>query len=59
MTRDKNGYAIVKVGTRKFFITPYNEHYAVRNVRGLIERTQQGQQLVFASEDAAINYLKA
>jgi hypothetical protein len=55
--RDRNGYAIVKVGTRKFYITPYNEFFAVRNVQGSIERDRDRQQLIFQTEDEAISYL--
>jgi hypothetical protein len=58
MERDKNGYAVLTVARKKYYITPYQGYYAVRDVTGAIVRIDGNQQLIFESEDAAINYLR-
>lgn len=57
MQRDNNGYAVLIVKRKKYYITPYNQYYAVRDKAGSIVRNEENKQLLFASENAAINYL--
>lgn len=56
--RDRNGYLIVKIGNRKFYITPYDAYFAVRNVQGSIERVDN-KQLIFRTEQDAVKFLGA
>lgn len=56
--RDRNGYALLTINRKHFYITPYMEYYAVRDRHGMIVRNDANLKLVFGSEQAAIDYLK-
>lgn len=54
--RDKNGYAKVKIGRAQHFVTPYNDHFVIRDRKGNIVRGSDSRQLQFATESEAISY---
>ncbi|TXH46821.1 MAG: hypothetical protein E6Q97_28735 [Desulfurellales bacterium] len=54
--RAKNGYAKVKIGRAQHFVTPYNDHFVIRDRQGNIVRGSDSRQLQFATESEAISY---
>jgi hypothetical protein len=52
----KNGYARVKVGGKPHFVTPYDDHFVIRESTGSIAKSDEGVQLRFKSEADAIAY---
>ncbi|MEN6586295.1 MAG: hypothetical protein ABFE02_09670, partial [Sulfuricella sp.] len=54
--RGKNGYAKVKIGRAQHFVTPYNDHFVIRDRQGNIVRGSDSRQLQFATESEAISY---
>jgi C-terminal domain on Strawberry notch homologue/P-loop containing NTP hydrolase pore-1/Transglycosylase SLT domain len=54
--RDKNGYAQVKLDGKKHFVTPYDDHFVIRDATGATVRGENRQNLKFDTEANAIGY---
>jgi hypothetical protein len=56
--RDHNNYLVVKKGTRKFYITPYESFYTVRDTKGVIQRLADGRRAFVQTEDQAVRLVE-